>query len=83
MLMAFMILNAFGITLNMMVLFSLILALGMLVDNGIVVVENTYRLMSEGKIRSVQPSKAWAKWPGHHRLHCYYRGCFLPPPVLE
>ena len=46
------------------VLFSLILALGMLVDNGIVVVENTYRLMSEGKKRSVQPSKAGeVVWP--------------------
>ncbi len=46
---SFLVLNAFGITLNLMVLFSLILALGMLVDNGIVVVENIYRMMSEGK----------------------------------
>jgi multidrug efflux pump subunit AcrB len=53
---SFLILNAFGITLNLMVLFSLILALGMLVDNGIVVVENVYRLMSEGK-SSVQAAK--------------------------
>lgn len=44
----FMALSAFGITVNMMILFSLILALGMLVDNGIVVVENVYRLMEEG-----------------------------------
>ena len=43
-----MILNALGVTLNVMVLFSLVLALGMLVDNGIVVVENVYRLMDEG-----------------------------------
>lgn len=48
MFMSFMILGMFGITINMMVLFSLIMALGMLVDNGIVVVENTYRLMEEG-----------------------------------
>ncbi|NNC95003.1 MAG: efflux RND transporter permease subunit [Chitinophagales bacterium] len=48
MLTGFIILNALGITMNMMVLFSLILALGMLVDNGIVVVENIYRLMQEG-----------------------------------
>jgi multidrug efflux pump len=53
---SFLILNAFGITLNLMVLFSLILALGMLVDNGIVVVENIYRLMQEGK-SSVQAAK--------------------------
>ena len=44
----FNILAAFGITINMMVLFSLIMALGMLVDNGIVVVENVYRLMEQG-----------------------------------
>jgi multidrug efflux pump len=48
MFMSFMILGAAGITLNMMVLFALVLALGMLVDNGIVVVENIYRLMDEG-----------------------------------
>ena len=49
MLMGIAILNFGGTTLNMMVLFSLILALGMLVDNGIVVVENIYRLRTEGK----------------------------------
>ena len=49
MLMGILILNLSGVTLNTMVLFSLILALGMLVDNGIVVVENIYRLMQEGK----------------------------------
>lgn len=48
MFMSFLILGGFGITINMMVLFSLIMALGMLVDNGIVVVENVYRLMEEG-----------------------------------
>ncbi|GAB5416538.1 MAG: efflux RND transporter permease subunit [Crocinitomicaceae bacterium] len=49
MLMSFLILNAMGVTMNVMVLFSLVLALGMLVDNGIVTVENIYRNMSEGK----------------------------------
>lgn len=48
MLMSFMILGALGVTLNVMVLFALVLALGMLVDNGIVVVENIYRMMDEG-----------------------------------
>ncbi len=48
MLMGIMILNLMGVTMNMVVLFSLILALGMLVDNGIVVVENVYRYMQEG-----------------------------------
>jgi multidrug efflux pump subunit AcrB len=45
---SFIILNALGVTLNIMVLFSLVIALGMLVDNGIVVVENVYRLLDEG-----------------------------------
>lgn len=49
MLMSFLILNTMGVTLNVMVLFSLVLALGMLVDNGIVTVENIYRHMAEGK----------------------------------
>jgi len=40
---------ATGITLNMIVLFSLILALGMLVDNAIVLVENIYRHVEEGE----------------------------------
>ncbi len=48
MLLSFIILNAMGVTLNMMVLFALVLALGMLVDNGIVVVENVYRYIDEG-----------------------------------
>jgi len=47
MLMGIAILNYSGTSLNMMVLFSLILALGMLVDNGIVIVENVYRQFSE------------------------------------
>ncbi|MCG8479055.1 MAG: efflux RND transporter permease subunit [Spirochaetales bacterium] len=51
MLMSFFILQLMGITLNMIVLFSLILALGMLVDNGIVIVENIYRHQAMGKTR--------------------------------
>ncbi len=51
MFMSFMILNLLGYTLNTMILFGMIMGLGMLVDNGIVVVENVYRLMSEGMPR--------------------------------
>ncbi len=62
---SFLILNALGITLNLMVLFALILALGMLVDNGIVVVENIYRLMQEGKdpIRAAKEGVGEVAWP--------------------
>ena len=48
MLISFVILQLAGFTLNMVVLFSLILALGMLVDNAIVVVENIYRYRERG-----------------------------------
>ena len=49
MLLSFILISLFGMTLNMMVLFSLVLALGMLVDNGIVLVENIYRHYEEGR----------------------------------
>ncbi|MFT6333955.1 MAG: multidrug efflux pump subunit AcrB, partial [Halioglobus sp.] len=48
MLMGILFLNITGTTLNIVVLFSLILALGLLVDNAIVVVENIYRYMQNG-----------------------------------
>ncbi len=47
-LLSFTILSTLGATINMMVLFSLILALGMLVDNAIVVIENIYRFIDNG-----------------------------------
>ena len=65
MLMYFLILNSMGITLNVMVLFSLVLALGMLVDNGIVIVENIYRYMDEGNssYTSVVQGVGEVAWP--------------------
>ncbi|MBU2549941.1 MAG: efflux RND transporter permease subunit [Proteobacteria bacterium] len=52
MLLTFVLLTGLGVTLNMVVLFALILALGMLVDNAIVIVENIYRHMQQGKSRA-------------------------------
>ncbi len=65
MFMAFIWLNAAGVTLNMMVLFSLVLALGMLVDNGIVIVENIYRLMDEGysPLQAARYGAGEVAWP--------------------
>jgi multidrug efflux pump subunit AcrB len=48
MLMGILFLSITGATMNIVVLFSLILALGLLVDNAIVVVENIYRYMQNG-----------------------------------
>ncbi len=44
---SFFILQSLGYTMNTMVLFALVMGLGMLVDNGIVVVENVYRLIEK------------------------------------
>ena len=57
MFMSFMILSLLGYTLNTMILFGMIMGLGMLVDNGIVVVENVYRLMNEGMSRKEATKK--------------------------
>ena len=57
MFMSLMILGAMGYTLNTMVLFGLIMGLGMLVDNGIVVVENVYRLMDEEGMTRIEAAK--------------------------
>ncbi|MEM6893188.1 MAG: efflux RND transporter permease subunit [Bacteroidota bacterium] len=57
MFMSLMILNTLGYTMNTMILFGLIMGLGMLVDNGIVVVENVYRLMDEEGMSRVEAAK--------------------------
>ena len=64
MLLTFVVLNALEITLNMVVLFSLILALGMLVDNAIVVVENIYRYVEEGWDKREAAKKATGEVAG-------------------
>ena len=57
MFMSFMILSLLGYTMNTMVLFGLVMGLGMLVDNGIVVVENVYRLMEKEGMSRIQAAK--------------------------
>jgi len=47
-LLAFLMINGMGVTLNMMVMFGMVLAVGILVDGGIVVVEYADRRMAEG-----------------------------------
>ena len=57
MLLSLMILDALGYTMNTMILFGLIMGLGMLVDNGIVVVENVFRLMDEEGMNKKEAAK--------------------------
>ena len=65
MLMALGILSFMGFTLNTMVLFGLVMGLGMLVDNGIVVVENAYSLMQKGmpRMEAVKQGMGEVAWP--------------------
>ncbi|MGE5943787.1 MAG: efflux RND transporter permease subunit, partial [Flavobacteriales bacterium] len=57
MFMSLVILNMLGYTMNTMILFGLIMGLGMLVDNGIVLVENVYRLMEDEGMNRVDAAK--------------------------
>jgi len=47
---AFLVMPTIGFTLNMIVLFSFLLALGIVVDDAIVVIENTHRIFDNGKM---------------------------------
>lgn len=47
---AFMVFPWIGFSLNMMTLFSFLLALGIVVDDAIVVIENTHRVFDNGKV---------------------------------
>jgi multidrug efflux pump len=47
---AFLVFPAIGFSLNMMTLFSFLLALGIVVDDAIVVIENTHRVFDNGKV---------------------------------
>tara|TARA_B100001063_G_scaffold47778_1_gene41654 strand:+ start:4270 stop:7728 length:3459 start_codon:yes stop_codon:yes gene_type:complete len=57
MFMSLMIISALGYSLNTMILFALVMGLGMLVDNGIVVVENVYRLMEKDGLSRLEAAK--------------------------
>ncbi|MEW6469194.1 MAG: efflux RND transporter permease subunit [Bacteroidota bacterium] len=55
MFLAFLVMPSIGFTMNMIVLFSLLLALGIVVDDAIVVIENTHRIFKQGN-RSIKES---------------------------
>ncbi len=54
---AFLVMPWIGFTLNMIVLFSFLLALGIVVDDAIVVIENTHRIFDNGRIPIKEAAK--------------------------
>jgi multidrug efflux pump len=54
---AFLVMPWIGFTFNMIVLFSFLLALGIVVDDAIVVIENTHRIFANGKIPIKEAAK--------------------------
>ncbi len=65
MLLSFITIQLLGYTLNMIVLFSLIMAVGMVVDNAIVIVENIYRHyhLCGKRIEAAMRGTAEVAWP--------------------
>ena len=64
-LLSFVLLQLAGITINSIVLFSLIIVLGLIVDDAIVVTENVYRYYEQGEARSAAVIKGVSEvmWP--------------------
>ncbi len=54
---AFLFMPSIGFTLNMIVLFAFLLALGIVVDDAIVVIENTHRIFDNGKKKIKEAAK--------------------------
>lgn len=54
---AFLVFPSIGFNLNMIVLFAFLLALGIVVDDAIVVIENTHRIFDNGKVPIKQAAK--------------------------
>ncbi|MCC7303396.1 MAG: efflux RND transporter permease subunit [Bacteroidia bacterium] len=57
---AFLVMPGLGFTLNMIVLFAFLLALGIVVDDAIVVIENTHRIYKQRKTGIAEAAKAAA-----------------------
>lgn len=57
MFLAFIVMPSIGFSLNMIVLFAFLLALGIVVDDAIVVIENTHRIFDNGKVPIIKAAK--------------------------
>lgn len=65
MMLSLVVLQLLGYTLNMIVLFSLVMAVGMVVDNAIVIVENIYRhyTLTGNRMQAAMTATAEVAWP--------------------
>jgi len=59
-LITFMVMNYFGLTINLLTLMGLIIVLGIVVDDGIIIAENSYRYIEQG----IHPREAVVKGAG-------------------
>ncbi|WP_162427863.1 efflux RND transporter permease subunit [Pontibacter pudoricolor] len=57
---AFLLFDAMGVSLNMIVLFAFLLALGIVVDDAIVVIENTHRIFHNSNLPVIKAAKVAA-----------------------
>ena len=62
-----------GFTINVLTLFALVLAIGIVVDDAIVVIENTERLMAGGEpaASSWRPIERFVRWPARWSRSCW------------
>lgn len=63
----FLVMTVMGLTVNFVILFSLIMALGLLVDNSVVIVENIYRFREQG-IKRFEAARLGANEVGYALL---------------
>ena len=53
----------FGFSINLLTLLAMLLAIGLVVDDAIVVVENVHRHIQQGETPFRQPSRVVENWP--------------------
>ena len=77
----FAVMKLLGFTLNNLTLFGLVLAIGIVVDDAIVVLENIERWLAKGLTSGTRPSRRWTRSPGPSSPSpsCSV-ACFCPVP---
>ena len=68
----------FGFTINMVSLFAFLVALGMIVDDAIIVTENTYRHIENGMDPIAASKKGQKRFLANSCLHIHNNCCFFP-----